>query len=243
MAKNAFFISDVHLTQDASPNGEALLHLIAKAQQECDCFFVLGDLFDWWMGDGPAFIQKFPRITNAFRELTKSGCKLVYFEGNHDMHLNRFWKNELGAQIISDRFKTIYQGVRLHLEHGDLINDKDKNYLLLRRFLRSPLLKFLAYRAPSRLTRKIGEKSSKASRKRSSVYHADPWVRELVRQYAVKVAEVAPFDIMITGHTHFEDDFVFDTSYGQARSINLGAWYDGPRYLSVSRDEIALKKF
>jgi len=238
----AFFISDVHLTDDASPKGEAILRLLKMAEKECDVFVVLGDLFDWWMSDGAAFLRKFPRVIQAIWSLRAHGCRVIYIEGNHDIHLGRFWREQLGVEVHTEYCDLDYQGYSVHMEHGDLINRDDKGYLALRWALRTRPVRWLSRVVPSEVVLRLGERGSKVSRTHSSQYHGNTEIRDRIRRYAEKLSLLKEFDLMLTGHTHYFDDYEFSSGGRKVRSINLGSWFDEPKYLSVSAGEVVVKK-
>lgn len=215
----------------ASPTGEAVLFLLRKAQQEADLFVILGDLFDLWVGKGWAFQKKYKPLLEEFKKL-RARCRIIYFEGNHDLHLAKFWQEQLGFEVYTEPKMIQYSGIKIWAEHGDEINRSDHGYLFLRWFLRTPPLKALVHWVPSKLVSQIGEKASSTSRKYTDSLPNQSL--EVFREYAKSLKLVKNFDLLLTGHTHIADDFQFDTPKGKARLINLGSWYDGPRYLQIS---------
>jgi UDP-2,3-diacylglucosamine hydrolase len=227
---SAFFISDVHLKKMASPNGEALLSLLRKAQSEASLFVILGDLFDIWVGEGHAFQEEYAPLVAEFVKLRKN-CRILYFEGNHDLHLKKFWADKMGFEIKTGADKINFNGVRIWAEHGDEINREDYGYLFLRWFLRTPPLKFAIESLPSKIVFAIGNRASAASRQYTD--SIENRSRGILREYALRVHEREGFQFMLTGHTHLPDDFQFATSKGDGRLINLGSWFDGPHYLKI----------
>lgn len=228
---SAFFISDVHLSRMASPTGEALLSLLKKAQKEASLFVILGDLFDIWVGSGKAFQKEYAPVIKALREL-KEKCPVYYFEGNHDFHLDKFWTKELDLEIFTGPKNFEFGGLKIRAEHGDEINRKDHGYLFLRWFLRTPPLKVLIENLPSRLVLGIGQRASKVSRDYTSQLPNSSL--DIFRRYAQNLAKEQNLDLLLTGHTHVPDDFIFSYDGKISRLINLGSWFDGPHYLKIS---------
>ncbi|MBK9294590.1 MAG: UDP-2,3-diacylglucosamine diphosphatase [Oligoflexia bacterium] len=220
--KKAFVISDVHLKKMASPQGEAILALLKRAQSECSLFIILGDLFDMWLGDGEYFKNKYSELIAEFKKLKSFGCRVIYFEGNHDLHLKKFWQDELGFEVYDKPYKFEFGGLKIWAEHGDEINRKDRDYLFLRWFLRTPLLRFLIYNVPSKIVGLIGERSSNMSRQYTSTL--DNKSLEIFRDYALRLAELEDFDLIIAGHSHLQDDYEFIVSGKKRRLVNLGSW-------------------
>jgi UDP-2,3-diacylglucosamine hydrolase len=223
----------------ASPNGEALLSLVKKAKSEASLFVILGDLFDIWVGSGKAFQEEYAPLIQALRDL-KSKCPIYYFEGNHDFHLEKFWTKELGIEVFSEPKDFEFGGLKIRAEHGDEINRQDHGYLFLRWFLRTPPLKFLIENLPSKIVLGIGRRASTKSRKYTSTLENKSL--DIFREHAQKLRKEKPFDLLLTGHTHVPDDFIFTVGPNRSRLINLGSWFDGPHYLKISdKGEITLK--
>ena len=217
----------------ASSNGEAILLLLKKAQTECDLFVILGDLFDLWVADGEYFKNRYAALIEAIKKVRDSGCPFYYFEGNHDLHLKKFWGDQLGLKISQGPRMIDYHGFRIWAEHGDEINRADRDYLFLRWFLRTPPLKVLAHLLPSKIVGAIGEKASASSRKYTARLANDSI--EVFRNYARELRTREKFDLLVTGHTHIPDDISFEVPGTKqvCRLINLGSWFDGPHYLEV----------
>ena len=217
----------------ASPSGEALLSLLEKAKKEAGLFVILGDLFDIWVGPGQAFQKEYEPIINSLKELRKK-CPIYYFEGNHDFHLEKFWTEKMDFNIFSGPKDFEFGGLKIRAEHGDEINRKDHGYLFLRWFLRTPPLEFLIENLPSTLVLKIGQRASRASRQYTSGLKNKS--TEIFREYAKQLAKSHSFDLLLTGHTHVPDDFIFMNQKKTSRLINLGSWFDGPHYLKVTSE-------
>lgn len=215
----------------ASPQGEAMLLLLKKAQGEADLFVILGDLFDIWLGKGEAFQKEYAPLLTEFKKL-KSKCRILYFEGNHDFHLRKFWAEDMGFEVYENPLDFEYGGLKIHAEHGDEINRDDRGYLFLRWFLRTPVLKFLIEKVPSQVVFGIGHKASNKSRVYTSGLPNK--TVPLFRSYAQDLNLRRPFDLFLVGHTHIPDDFNFVGQGQKFRLINLGSWFEKAHYLKVT---------
>ncbi len=244
----AYFVSDIHLTSSDEPNARALLALLEKLRSDAlggsgekpTHLFLVGDIFDLWIGSHEYFVQKFGPVIRAIRAVVDAGVTVHFFEGNHDLHLKKFWQDKLGVQVHSDAEIFELAGKTVRVEHGDLINPDDKGYLFLRSFLRTSAMRALALNLPSRVVAAIGERASRASRSYTSTAKELPVdkIRRLIRTHAERVFREKPFDLIITGHVHVVDDVTFPASGRDVRSINLGSWYDGPKAFVVSDSHV-----
>jgi UDP-2,3-diacylglucosamine hydrolase len=86
----------------------------------------------------------------------------------------------------------------------------------------------------------LGETLSAKSRKKSKNYsmnnQAD--IKQMIRIHAESVYIEKPFDLIITGHMHVVDDYVYNTNGKTVRSINLGTWLNKPIALMVEDSTI-----
>lgn len=216
----------------ASPQGEAILHLVRRAQTECSLFIILGDLFDLWLGDGEYFKKEYSVLIEEFKKLRAGGCRVIYFEGNHDLHLVKFWQDSLGFEVYVKPYKFEFNGLKIWAEHGDEINRQDRDYLFLRWLLRTPVFKFLIYNVPSSVSAWIGNRSSGASRAYTSSIENKS--KDIFRAYAQELANKDDFDLFLAGHSHIEDDFKFEAAGKSRQLVNLGSWFDKPKFLEIS---------
>ena len=100
-------------------------------------------------------------------------------------------------------------------------------------------MNILATQLPGKIVEAIGDRSSRVSRfytDRLNQKYKDK-VKKITHDYAQIVYKEEPFDLIITGHTHVEDDFSFNSGNKTIRSINLGTWLDRPRAFEVTKTE------
>lgn len=241
---DAVFLSDLHLTEPEERNGKTLLrffHSLA-ARNDLNGFhlFLLGDIFDLWVSDHVVFRRRWRDLLEAIATMRTKGAKVIYFEGNHDMHLAPYWADVLGADVRTNAALFDVAGWRIRCEHGDEINRNDHSYLRLRAFLRSRPLRFLAHNLSGKFWDGFGQRWSRQSRKYSSAErqnHAEKMVA-LVRDHAARVWEDDPFDLIVTGHVHVRDDWTFEKGGRRVRSINLGSWFEERKVLCLSKDRL-----
>jgi len=93
------FIADAHLRSPEDENYRKLLLFLAGLRGTTDTLFIMGDLFEFWIGyRHPPFTHYFP-VLEQLRRLTESGTRIIYFEGNHDFHMGPFFKETLQARV------------------------------------------------------------------------------------------------------------------------------------------------
>jgi len=244
MGTRAYFVSDIHLENMQERNGQNLLRFLrylAEQDETCDLYF-LGDIFDLWLSDHKVFIKKFEPLLEPLRRLKQKGSRLVYFEGNHDMHLQPFWGRVMGFEMHTEVFYETIGSYRVRLEHGDLINLEDKAYLRLKAFNQSWFLKMFAHYLPGPVWNWVGKKLSENSRRRSRGYRVqnEENIRNMIRNHLKRAYQEESFDVMITGHMHVQLDEVVRSGEKIIRNINLGSWLESghPPILCIEGSEI-----
>lgn len=211
------------------------MHSLLKSREKVHLFLV-GDIFDLWVGDHQYFQDEFIGIVETLRQLRfEKGFEIYYFEGNHDLHLQEFWQNQMKFNVYTTLQRFEIDGLKLVVEHGDEINREDRGYLFLRWLLRSKLMTWAAYRLPSSWIKKIGRESAKASRSYTSEVKtlSQEVLIEKLHAHARQLYREKEFDFHIHGHVHLRDEFFLES---KAQSINLGTWLDQPGFLEIETE-------
>lgn len=232
----AIFVSDLHLVDPDDAKTKLFVSFLAQAKHAgATHLFLVGDIFDLWVSDHGYFTDKFSNVVREIQELITGGVEVHYFEGNHDLHLTKFWRDQIGAQVHKDHATFDLSGLVVRVEHGDLINPDDHGYLFLRRLLRSAPMTFLSHHLPAFAVKAIGENASRASRDYTSNAKARPVeeIRQMIRAHAESMRAQSKFDVIISGHVHVTDDFTFKMNDREVRSINLGSWFEPPKALVI----------
>jgi UDP-2,3-diacylglucosamine hydrolase len=235
----AWFVSDIHIKDINERSSIILLRFLRSLlnkERPATHLFLLGDIFDLWVANAPVFIRKFQALVDVIHQLKKSGIEVVYFEGNHDLHLKSYWHDVLGIPTHVE-FKIFKLGsYSVRLEHGDLINQQDQAYLRYRSVVRHSAVEKLAPLIAGEVLNHLGDFASQISRKFSSkkrsIQHEN--LRQMIRAYAQAAYRDSKFDLIVTGHMHVRDDFEFSIDGKQVRSINLGSWFDEPKVLCLN---------
>ncbi len=209
-------ISDVHIKK---PNDEAdkLLtsFLCHKEVESSDIVLLLGDIFDLMCGPHEEYIELFHHQFKRLSELSQSGRKIYFFEGNHDLHLhglfNKIWKNNEIILSHTPVFEEI-EGKIYYYSHGDEHEIDNKGYQRYIKIIRSSPMKFIANNLiPYQLLRFLGERASKMSRKKGARNFKYDEVRNRFRT-GVSLTTSGKFDFVLGGHSHVQDHFLIPNS-------------------------------
>ncbi len=77
------FIADLHLHTEEPAITAGFLHFLDGVAREADALYILGDLFEAWIGDDdPNPLHQ--RVAAAIRALVDSGVPCYFIHGNRD---------------------------------------------------------------------------------------------------------------------------------------------------------------
>ena len=152
------FIADAHLRLPGDDNYRTLLRFLAELPGSTDTLYILGDLFEFWIGYQQVAFSQYLPLLDALLALRRAGVEIVYFEGNHDFHMGPYFTHTLGARVYRGPAVLEVEGKRVYLCHGDEINRRDYAYRMLRLLLHSPLTSALTRVVPPRCASAIADR-------------------------------------------------------------------------------------
>lgn len=137
MRPETLFISDLHLTADRPETVERFLALCGDRARGAERFFILGDLFDAYIGDDNR-AWPFSAVRQALAGLTRDGTQVGFQAGNRDFLVGERFARETGARLLGDHELIDLYGTPTLLMHGDLLCTDDVQYQAARLRVRSP---------------------------------------------------------------------------------------------------------
>lgn len=235
---NVIFIADAHLRNPDDRNYRTMLRFLSEIPASVSMLVIAGDFFEFWLGDSPEAFPHYKPVLDALETVTQNGVKLLFFEGNHDFHLGRYFRTAFNAEVFPEKAEISIDGKRLFICHGDLINRTDYEYLALRFIFRNPLTWMLAKILPPSVPAYIARKLGKHSKENHKTAEAKWDYRQLVRKFAAaKFAE--GFDIVVTAHYHRP---LFESSEGKSL-LALGDWITQFSYGEWKDGELTLQTY
>ncbi len=233
------FVSDLHLDAETPQAIEQFLEFLATHASQAEALYILGDLFEAWIGDDDPEREK-ARVCAALRALTSRGVPCFILHGNRDFLLAEGFCERTGASLLPDPVAIELGGERVLLTHGDALCVDDHAYQELRSAVRSPdwQRRFLAL--PVAVRAQLAERARAGSRA-----HTSRTVPDIMDVNAAAVA--AAFRAtgarrIIHGHTHRPAVHELTIDGRPAQRIVLGAWYEQGSYLSYEDGRYELRE-
>lgn len=226
------FVSDLHLASESLPAVEQFGAFLASEAREADALYILGDLFEAWVGDDDDEPVR-RQVCAALRDL---GAHVPCFvmRGNRDFLFGAGFERRSGCTLLPDPLLLEAGGLRVLVSHGDLLCTDDHSYQELRSIVRDAAWQRRFLALPLAARRAVAEAARRGSQR-----HTRAAMREImdVNEAAVRAAFRASHTrMMIHGHTHRPGVHLHDVDGTPATRIVLGDWYDQGSCLRLHGD-------
>jgi UDP-2,3-diacylglucosamine hydrolase len=219
------FVSDLHLQASQPANFVAWQSYLSHST--ADALFILGDLFEVWVGDDLARADdgpqtRFAKDCQALLRAASQHIALYFIRGNRDFLLGAQYAADCGMALLPDPTMLSFDGQRWLISHGDALCLGDTQYQQFREMVRSPAwqAEFLARPLVQRqqIARELREQSN--TLKTSGASYAD-----VDGAAACACLHAAGASTLLHGHTHRPADHLLEANGPAAlRRIVLSDW-------------------
>lgn len=230
----SYFISDLHLAPERPRCAETLLAFLREKAIDAEQLFILGDLFDYWIGD-EALDEALPALVAAeLRKLASTGTRVFFMHGNRDFLIGKRFAETSGAELLPDPFLVTLYGKPTLLMHGDTLCTGDTEYMKFREQVRNAAWqsRFLAKPVAERIkfARSVRAESEQAKQEKSmSIMDVSvPSVEAVLRAYR--------YPRLIHGHTHRPARHRHSIDGHECERFVLADWYEHGSYLHCDSD-------
>ncbi len=231
MADVTLFISDLHLCAERPAITELFLEFLRTDARNAQALYILGDLFEFWIGDEATHLDEFRPAIVGLRELTANAVPVYVMHGNRDFLLGPGFERASGCKLLPDPTRIDLYGMPVLLMHGDSLCTRDIDYMGFRKMVRDPawqreiLKKSLTEREA--IARRYRETSrANAAAKNLEIMDVTPdAVEAVMREHAVLR--------LIHGHTHRPAEHHFTLDSEPATRTVLGDWFEQGSVLRV----------
>ena len=218
----ALVVSDVHL--DATrPQAAAQFHqFLATEARAAQALYVLGDLFETWVGDDDPDPHR-RQVIAALGELAAGGTAIYFMHGNRDFLLGERFCRDTGGELLVDPTVVERDGRRVLLSHGDALCTDDVPYQKLRALVRDPAWQrqFLKLSLSARAT--LAREARAASQAHTAAQQ--PMLMDVNDLAVADLFRRAGVDTIVHGHTHRPGVYHHEVSGRLHTRIVTGDWY------------------
>ncbi|WP_340677161.1 UDP-2,3-diacylglucosamine diphosphatase [Paraglaciecola sp.] len=232
-----YFISDLHLCAQRPDISQCLFDFLQTQAIKAEALYVLGDLFEAWIGDDDNSEFNLS-IATAFKTLADKGIPLYFIHGNRDFLIRKTFAQQAGMTLLPEQYVINLYGTPTLIMHGDELCTRDVVYQKFRRKARGWWWPRLVLSLPLSTRRKIAENGRKTSQKNHAKLSME--IMDVSPEEVIKVMAQNQVTQLIHGHTHRPAIHEISVNGQRAKRIVLGDWYDQGSILKVSRDQLQL---
>jgi UDP-2,3-diacylglucosamine hydrolase len=237
---SAVFVSDLHLAPEYPETAARFLDFLHGPARQAERLYILGDLFEVWIGDDELDDPLHARVVGALRLYSDAGHALEIMHGNRDFLLGDAFFAACGARPLADPSVIELGGAATLLMHGDSLCIDDQAYLDFRDQVRDPAWQRVFLAKPRAERRDIARKYRADSRdaqtgKSATLLDVNP---EAVRA-ALRASGCRR---MIHGHTHRAARHVLSLDGETHVRWVLPDWYGAGGYLACQSQGCALRR-
>ncbi|GLS91326.1 UDP-2,3-diacylglucosamine hydrolase [Psychromonas marina] len=232
------FIADLHLSEQHPKITQALYTFLEKNKTDIDALYILGDLFEVWIGDD----EHTPLMDEVAEQLSQyssiNGVPIYYIHGNRDFMIGKRYAKQSSMQLLPEHYELDLYGTSTLLMHGDTLCLADKNYQKMRKVIHNPVLQFIFNLLPLHFRKKIGWKIRTASQ--SKKVHKNNNMMGVTQSEVERLLVKHNCTTLIHGHTHQVAKHQFDINGHSHQRIDVGDWYHKFSYLEVTKESVEL---
>lgn len=133
-----FFVSDLHLSPRSPGATHLFLDFLAGRAREGEALYILGDLFETWVGDDDRSDPFNAQVASALRAASDAGLAISVLHGNRDFLLGEEFAFDAGVRLLPDPYVLSTPEWQFVLSHGDVLCSDDAAYMAFRRQVRDP---------------------------------------------------------------------------------------------------------
>lgn len=224
------FVSDLHLEAAAPQAIEAFVALLRGEAREAAALYILGDLFESWVGDDDPDPAR-ERVCREMAALAATGVPLFVMHGNRDFLYGAGFEARTGAKLLPDPCVATLFGQRVLLTHGDLLCTGDAAYQELRSTVRAASFRKRVLALPLAARQTLADAARAGSKAHVAAQRAE--IMDVTPDAVVAAFRVTGTRVMVHGHTHRPAEHTHVVDGEEALRVVLDAWYEGGSVLTL----------
>jgi len=204
---SSLLIADLHLAPGETGKTNLFIKFCQEQASKVDQLFILGDLFNTWLGDDLSN-NSYQDVIQTLKQLS-STTEVFVMVGNRDFLISTDFEKKSGANLINEPYILTHHDKKYVLIHGDSLCTDDVKYQKLKKVLRNPITTFIFTHLPQQLRLKLAGQLRKMSieaqqYKTREIMDVNPKSTNIfMKEY--------PGTDLIHGHTHRQNTHVEKT--------------------------------
>lgn len=227
------FIADIHLCQQEPAITAGFLHFLQREAHQADALYILGDLFEVWIGDD----DPNPLHAQVAAALSALPLPVYFIHGNRDFLLGKRYARASGMQLLPEEQVLSAYGHRVLIMHGDTLCTDDQGYQRFRRKVHQRWLQTLFLALPLFLRQKVATRMRADSQQANQ--HKSQAIMDVNAAAVQEAMQRHQVSLLIHGHTHRP---AVQVSAEGERAV-LGAWHERGSMIVLDASGIRLVEF
>lgn len=195
---SSLIIADLHLISGEADRTNLFIKFCQQQASQVDQLFILGDLFNTWLGDDLS-LNDYAKIIAELKTLSAT-TKILVMTGNRDFLLGDEFAKQTGATFIDSPYLFESDAGQYVLTHGDELCTDDKGYQQLKSVLQHPITRFIFLRLPKKTRLNLAGKLRKTSVEAQQTKSRE--IMDTNPDAVMALMEKYPDTNLIHGHTH-----------------------------------------
>lgn len=234
----SIFIADLHLSEERPSATGRFFHFLDHAATGADALYILGDLFEYWVGDDD-LNNPLARVTaGKLKALADSGTLVYFMHGNRDFLIAQRYAAECGMTLATDPLVVDLYGTPTLLTHGDLLCTDDTRYQQFRKWVRKPHVQNMLLRLPLRVRHVLAGSARKGSEQAKAGKSYE--IMDVNQNAVLQAFAEHGVTRMIHGHTHRPAKHELTLSGKTFERWVLPDWHDVGGYLTCTEEGCTL---
>jgi len=208
---------------------------LRREAADARAIYILGDLFEAWVGDDSLALPFEARLGEAIAAAAKV-TRVAFLHGNRDFLVAGGFTRALGVELLPDPTQIDLHGTPTLLLHGDTLCTDDREYQAFRKTVRDP--EWIA----ATLARPLGERQALAAGLREASDTAKEGkaaaIMDVTPEAVVQAFRDSGCAQMIHGHTHRPGRHEHVVEGRECVRWVLGDWYERASFLEATASGI-----
>jgi UDP-2,3-diacylglucosamine hydrolase len=240
MADVTLFISDLHLCAERPAITALFLRFLKTDARRARALYILGDLFEYWIGDDAIDADGYGPAVAGLRELSNAGVPVCVIPGNRDFLMGNGFEQASGAKLLADSTSIDLYGTRTLIMHGDALCTRDTEHMAFRKLVLDPTWQCDILAKPLVERQAIARQYREMSRQNTSTKSMD--IMDVTPDAVEDAMRARKLSHLIHGHTHRPAQHVIALDGKPAYRTVLGDWYEQGSVLRVTPTQQILER-
>jgi len=231
---HTYFLSDLHLTPERPATTQAFLEFMQGDALGAERLYILGDLFEFWIGDDAAGMLGAEPVLGMMKAVSQR-VDCYFIVGNRDFLVRDGFSTQTGFEVLPDESVIDLYGTKTLILHGDSLCTDDVAHQQFRKTMMTNETfcdEFLKLDIPARIEK------AKQARMESHQHKSEisMEIMDVTESSVLDAFERHGVTQMIHGHTHRQNTHQYTSDTGNAVRYVLGDWHTSSSIMQVDEN-------